>query len=596
MTMIEALELPSEDQDEVVDDRESFPDCRSHLVLDLGSSYTVATLYDIVEGQYRFISRGISLTTAGAPWYDVQRGFRSAVNQVSESTGRILVNSRGFLISPRRHDGSGVDCFGMVVSAAEPLKTLLIGLLEDASLESALRAIRTIYSLEVDRFSLSDDRSEHSKLESLLKREIDLVVIVGGSDGSADERLLEQVDTLSIGLNLLDDFRRPQIIYAANSDLQTQVLEKLDGIANIHLAENVRPTVDYEDLDDIIGLLATAYSVNKVNKIAGIQALSDACTMPVLPAAHAFGGITQYLAAVNRGKVVGLDIGSGSATMVVSDPKNVELVIRSDLGLGEPIVNVLNSNGFADIFKWTDGLTRATEVRDIIYNKSLMPQTLPQDSKELAIEQAISGLLAKEAATGLTVGEHITKGNKLKPIKLLVLRGGILTKSPSPGPPILSVIDGIQPTGVFRVVLDVNDILPAMGLLASHNPQLVVQVLDSNTLLDSGWIVVADGQADLGKAVLRITLEVSGEPADNREIKFGDLVLIQLAPGKVANMTLQPAPNFDVGKGPGQQAKHRISGGVLGLLIDARGRPINIEGDEAYKRKIQQQWMRVVAS
>lgn len=594
--MTESHDFPPEERDMMAEDQQSSPGCRSHMVLDLGSSYTVATLYDIVEGQYRLISRGSSLTTAGAPWYDAQSGFRSAVSQIAESTGRSLLNSRGFLISPRRQDGSGVDCFGMVVSAADPLRTILIGLLEDASIASAQKALRTIYSLEVDRFTLSEDRSEHSKLESLLRRDLDLVVIVGGSDGGSDERLLEQVDTLSIGLNLLDEFRRPQVIYAANSDLREQVFEKLDGVANVNLADNVRPSVDFEDLDDVIGLLASTYSSNKVSKIAGIEALKDASTLPVLPTAHAFGGITQFLAAINRGKVVGLDIGSGSTTMVVSNPENVELVVRSDLGLGAPVLNVLKNSGLADIFRWTDGLTRATEVRDVIYNKSLMPQTVPQDSKELVIEQAISSLLAKEATTGLTVGDYLTKGRKLKPIKLLVLRGGILTKSPSPGHPILAVIDGLQPTGVFKVVLDANDILPAMGLLASHNPQLVVQVLDSGSLLDSGWVVVADGQADPGKAVLRLTLEMNGEPTVNREIKYGDLELIPLAPGEVAKMTLRPASNFDVGKGPGQQTKHKVSGGALGLLIDARGRPISIEGDEAKNRSQQQQWLRVIAS
>ena len=85
MTMIESLELPSEEQDQVVEDQESFPGCRSHLVVDLGSSYTVATLYDIVEGQYRLVSRGISLTTMQAPWYDVQRGWLILHHLVGDS-------------------------------------------------------------------------------------------------------------------------------------------------------------------------------------------------------------------------------------------------------------------------------------------------------------------------------------------------------------------------------------------------------------------------------------------------------------------------------------------------------------------------------
>ena len=74
-------------------------------------------------------------------------------------------------------------------------------------------------------------------------------------------------------------------------------------------------------------------------------------------------------------KVVGLDIGSGSVSLVVSDPDNVDLIVRSDLGLGAPMKNVLKNIGLTDIFGWTDGHTRANEVRDFIFNKSLMVLT-----------------------------------------------------------------------------------------------------------------------------------------------------------------------------------------------------------------------------
>lgn len=594
--MTESIDSPSVALDDLKENTKPSPGCRSHLVLDLGVSNTVVTLYDIVEGQYRFISRGSSLTTARAPWFDVNHGFRAAVNQIAESTGRIIINSNGYLICPSRLDGTGIDCFGMVVSAAEPLRTVLLGLLEDVSLASARKALRTIYGLEVDRFSLSDDRSEHSKLESLLKSNIDLAFIVGGSDGGTDDQLLEQVDTLSIGLNLLDDFQRPRVIYAGNIDFREQVSAELSEVSEFYMAENLRPTVDHEELDGVIGLLAATYTRRKVREIPGIEAIIDLSSLPVMPTAHAFGGITEYLAALYDGKVVGLDIGSGSVSLVVSDPDNVDLIVRSDLGLGAPMKNVLKNIGLTDIFGWTDGHTRANEVRDFIFNKSLMAQTVPQNAKELILEQAIAGLLTKEIASGLTTGQHTTENGMLDSIDLLVLRGGILSKSPSPGLPLLAVLDGLQPTGVFKVVLDSHDTLPAMGLLATHNPQLVVQVLDSGVLTDVGWVVVASGQAELGTPVLRLSLEMEGAASVQREIKFGKLVLVPLAAGKVAELTLQPASSFDVGAGRGKRFTRKISGGKFGLLIDARGRPITIKGDEVTRRSHQQQWLKTVSS
>jgi hypothetical protein len=354
--------------------------------------------------------------------------------------------------------------------------------------------------------------------------------------------------------------------------------------------------VDDEELDGIIGLLASTYTRQKISDIPGIEGIKDLSSLPVLPTAHAFGGITEFLAALYNGKVVGLDIGSGSVSLVISDPDNVDLIVRSDLGLGAPMVNVLKNIGLTDIFGWTDGHTRANEVRDYIYNKSLMAQTVPQNTKELILEQAIAGLLTKEIATGLTTGQHLTENGILESIKLLVLRGGILAKSPSPGYPLLAVIDGLQPTGVFKVVLDSHDTLPAMGLLATHNPQLVVQVLDSGVLTDIGWVVVASGQADMGSPALRLSLEIEGAATVQREVRFGDLELVPLAAGKVADLTLQPASSFDVGAGRGKRITRKISGGKLGVLIDARGRPISIKGDEVTRRSHQQQWLKTVSS
>ncbi len=557
MNMVDSNSLPPETPGEMVEDSETSPSCRGHLVVDLGTSYTVVTLYDIVKGQYRFISRGTSLTTARAPWFDLKLGFIFAVNQIAEATGRRLINSQGYLICPSRLDGSGVDCFGVVASAADPLRTVLIGLLEDVSLASARKALKTIYSLEMDRFSLSDNRSDHRKLESLLMRDIDLAVIVGGSDGGSDRRLLDQVETLSIALDLLDDFRRPRVLYAANVDLRQEVTEDLRELSDVLVTDNIRPSIDYEDIDEIISLFATEYMRQKFLSLPGNEGIRDASTLPTLPTAHAFGGIMEYFSSLHQGKVVGLDIGSGSVSLVVSDPGEIDLFVRSDLGLGSPIANVLKKNRLAEIYSWTDGQTRSTEVRDFILNKSIMAHTLPQDPKELVIEQAIAGLLTHEIASELNNTSHVTKNGKLGPIKLLVLRGGILTKSPSDGYPLLAVIDGLKPVGVFRVLTDTSDVLPAMGLMATHNPQLVVQVLDSGVLTDVGWVVVADGKGELGKPVLRLSMDLGGGKSVKRDIKYGALELIRLAPGTFAELMLQPAAGIDIGKVRGNQQNTR---------------------------------------
>jgi len=50
-------------------------DAVSILALDLGSVNTRANLFDVADGQYRFIASGISPSTVNAPYFDIGEGI-----------------------------------------------------------------------------------------------------------------------------------------------------------------------------------------------------------------------------------------------------------------------------------------------------------------------------------------------------------------------------------------------------------------------------------------------------------------------------------------------------------------------------------------
>ena len=117
----------------MTDEQTSFEQ-QSFLVADCGNTNTVVALFDVVEGHYRLIARASVLTTTGAPWFDVSVGVKQAIQKITKITGRQLLYEHGVLISPERKDGTGVDKFTAVISAADSLQTLLVGLFEDVSL------------------------------------------------------------------------------------------------------------------------------------------------------------------------------------------------------------------------------------------------------------------------------------------------------------------------------------------------------------------------------------------------------------------------------------------------------------------------------
>jgi hypothetical protein len=517
------------------------------------------------------------------------RGIQQAISQISEATGRLLLNDEGMLIRPTRLDGSGVDYFGAVVSAAEPLEALIVGLLDDVSVASARHALETIYAKEVDHFSLADSRNQQTQIDVLLEKKPDIILMAGGTDGGADQRLMNIVETIAMGIGMLDSSQRPVIIYAGNSRLRPRAKEELSAITSFHVADNVRPSLEVEQINHVIGLIGEVYETRKIGAISGIDEIMAWSTFPIMPTAHAFAGILEYFATLYRGWVMGLDLGSDSLTFVAAGPDELHLSVRSDFGMGLPMENVLDKVEPAAILEWTlSDMTPAT-LQDFIYNKALNPHTSPLSEDELHLEQAIARQMIRRVIDDALDSWGWT--GRMPGMNLLILRGGVFTNTPRPGQAVLMILDAIQPAGIFPVVIDRYSLLPATGLLAAHNPQLVVQVLNSGVLEDLGWIIVPTGRAQAGETILNVKLESKTSGTIQIEVAYGTLEVLPLAPGQSAVLTLEPLRRFDIGAGPGRNRKVTVHGGSVGLIIDARGRPVKLPEDAAERRAQIRQWL-----
>jgi hypothetical protein len=57
-------------------------------------------------------------------------------------------------------------------------------------------------------------------------------------------------------------------------------------------------------------------------------------------------------------------------------------------------------------------------------------------------------------------------------------------------------------------------------------------------------------------------------------------------------MQLQPLHKFDIGMGgEGVGGKVRLNGSALGVIIDARGRPLRLPQDREKRRELHKRWM-----
>jgi hypothetical protein len=64
-------------------------------------------------------------------------------------------------------------------------------------------------------------------------------------------------------------------------------------------------------------------------------------------------------------------------------------------------------------------------------------------------------------------------------------------------------------------------------------------------------------------------------------------------PEQEVEIVVEPAGGFDLGAGPGKAVSRRVKGGTVGILFDARGRPLALPSSEADRRAAVARWASV---
>ncbi len=561
------------------------------LVADCGSAHTTVSLFDVAVDSYRLIATATVPSTAGPPWDNLMEGVRQAINRLTEITGRVFLTKRGGIIKPTRRDGSGVDHFAAVVSAAPPLKTVLAGLDEAVSLASGRRAMRQNYVREVDCLFLEDGRTEQEQLITLVENKPDLIFMVGGTDGGAEKRLLRLIETINLGLGSLAQIKSPHILFAGNVKLRQQVKQMMgNGASHLRVAENVRPTLEREQISDAARQIGELYDEIKVKELTGSEALQDWSTYNLIPTAQSLAHIVQFFAALQKQTVLAVDLGSDSATVVFSDPDTARLTVRSDLGIGRPITNLLRQKSTAEIIQWSLGQIEPNEMENFIQNKALHPRTIPTTAHGLKMEQAAAQSMIQQAVSDAAMdwGWH----GQMPRFGVLLARGGVLANINSPGQVVMMLLNAIQPSGVFAIGLDKYGILPAMGILAQHDPLAAVQALEGSVLVNFGWVVALPGTGKQGKLAISVSMKSeTGQELVGGDVVWGAIEVLTLTPGESARVTLRPERGVDIGFGPGEETTITLYGGAVGLVIDARGRPLALPDDDDKREELLRQWL-----
>ncbi len=575
----------------------SLVDGNSLLAIDVGAANTRAVLFDVIEGEYRFVAAGIAPTTAEAPFKDVAEGARDAITSLQKVLGRNLLDASRGLITPSQSNGSGVDALVVTLSAGPVTKTIIVGLLKDVSVESARRLTESTYTRIVDTISLNDLRKPDQQIDSILRLRPDLVVITGGTDGGASLSIQKLLEPIGLASFLLPEEKRPAVLFAGNEKMEEEVKTLVGSLAtSLHFSPNVRPSLETEDIDPAERELARMMINIRKRQIKGVDILDLWSGGHILPTAYATGRMVRFLAKVYGSKkgILSVDLGASATVIAAGFNGKSTLKVLPQFGLGENLPGLLNYTSLEDILRWSSLDISTGVLRDYLHQKSLYPSTIAATREDLAMAQAVSRqalyLAMQSARRDFPQNIASIKPNLTPLFEPILAGGGALSDASRPGHGLLLLLDSIQPVGVTTIIIDQNNLLPLLGAAASQNNILPVQVLESGAFLSVGTVVSPVVSASYGTPILKAKLNYENGAEARVELKYGSIETLPLANGETGNLTIQGLRGADVGFGPGRSGTIPVSGGALGVVFDGRGRPLELPSDAVRRRELIKKW------
>ena len=564
------------------------------VATDCGSTTTKAILIEKRGDEYRQTYRGEAPTTVEAPFEDVTRGVLNAFAELEELSGRKILDGEK-IITPAQGN-TGVDIYISTSSAGGGLQMMVAGAVKTMSAQSAQKAALGAGAIVMDVIASNDKRLPHEKIERIRDLRPDMILLSGGTDGGTVSHVVELAEFIGAANprpRLGMTFQLP-VIYAGNKEARDRVSDVLKDKTALRITDNLRPLLEMENLGPARLEIQNLFLEHVMAHAPGYKKLMSWTGVPIMPTPGAVGEMIQAIARKDNINVVGVDIG-GATTDVFSVFDGIfNRTVSANFGMSYSISNVIAETGIENIIRWLPFEIDEADIRNRIKNKMIRPTTIPQLLEDLILEHAIarealrlSFVQHKALAVGLkgvqklkdmsesfdrvTEEETLIKMNNLD---LIVGSGGVLSHAPRRSQAMMMMIDAFQPQGVTMIAVDSIFMMPHLGVLSTINEKAATEVFEKDCLIYLGPCISLTNSGKFGSHCLDCVITYSDGKRTEDSLSLGEIKVFELKEGEKAKVEISPANKFDLGEGKGKKLVKEVVGGVVGLVIDARGRPL----------------------
>ena len=582
-------------------------DIKVIVATDCGSTTTKAILIEYQDGEYRLTTRGEAPTTVEAPFEDVTMGVLNAVAEVEELSGRKLLDEDGSFIRPAK-DNVGTDVYISTSSAGGGLQMMVAGVVRSMTAESAERAALGAGAIVMDVIASNDKRLPHQQIERIRHLRPDMILLSGGIDGGTTTHVVELAELISAAdprPRLGSSYKLP-VIYAGNKDARGAINDTLEEEVDLKVVDNLRPVLERENLGPAREEIHELFMEHVMAQAPGYKKLMSWTDAPIMPTPGAVGLIIKTIADQYGIEAVGVDIG-GATTDVFSvfrpgeDNEGVfNRTVSANLGMSYSISNVFAEATLPMVMRWVPFNMNERDLRNRVKNKMIRPTTIPQSMEELIFEQAIAKealrlafIQHKNFATVLkgvqqqrTIADAFDQSSSGKTIvnmmslDMLIGSGGVLSHAPRRQQSALMMIDAFMPEGVTRLAVDSIFMMPQLGVLTEVQPKAATEVFEKDCLIHLGTCVAPSGTSKKAGTLMKYKIHLPSGPVSG-ELNTLEMKKFELGMGEdglplKAGAEFEPDRHFDLGAGKGNKVDVELSGGIVGIILDGRGRPFDL--------------------
>jgi len=480
------------------------------IITDIGSTTTKALLLQRQDGTYSFKGITTAYTTVEKPAEDVMIGLYNSLKALEAQTQTQLITADS---SPDKLTFNEGCTYLTTSSAGGGLQILVIGLTTVDSAASAERAAYGVGGVVLGTIAIDDKRSAIEKLQVISTLHPDIILFCGGVEGGA----LFSVYRLAEILKLCDVRQKFSLtskiplVYAGNSMatdfIGTLFADKFD----LHVVENIRPTMTTENPEPAKEKIHTLFMENVMEQAPGYPKVKRIVAADIIPTP---AGVLHTLKLLGKkySSVIAFDIGGATTDVFSNIIGRFHRTVSANLGMSYSIGNVLASADYQKDFAPylnSSFLIPNSSFQNYVGNKNLYPDYQPQDITERFFEHIIAIKAIKLANEQhfkmhfnikrigfLDKLKNMASRDKFKEtfyyphydktyifnmsqIEVVVASGGVIS-SATPEQAIFMIIESMSPQGLTHIWRDRHFISPHLGVLSTVAPETAEELLYSD--------------------------------------------------------------------------------------------------------------------